>query len=107
MARAVKYDTFLHHEHELKDAKTVVTLVYQAYCDPCRSSKHHIEALAKQYGFFLIRVDGAFSWDPEMAGQITPAIQVYVDGKAKPALVGAHPRAKILDYLVRHGVVTL
>lgn len=110
LAAGMTYDTFLHTTQEVHVAiaagKPVVTMCYQAFCEPCRSTKHYIEEFARKHGFFLIRVDAGLNWQPESAGELIPYVQILcVDGPVSPPLYGAQTAVRIKEWLTRYGVI--
>jgi hypothetical protein len=111
LANGLAYDTFLHQEKDVQAAieagQPVVTIAYQAFCDPARSTKHYVEEYARKHGFPLIRIDCAFSYDPEMAGQLIPEVRVHRGTQVSPPLTGARTAQAVLNFLVINGVVVL
>jgi hypothetical protein len=109
LGNGLKYDCFLHTTPEVEAAAArgapIVTLAYQDFCDPCRSTKHYVEELCRKHGFYLVRVHGALSWDPERAGEIVPHLQVHRGDHASIPLVGAHTALRITEYLMEQGVI--
>jgi hypothetical protein len=104
----VRFDCFLHEQEQLEGAHKVVVLAFQGFCEPTRSTKHYVEELARQHGFFLMRIDMGFRYDPEMAGELMPHLSVYTDGECHvPPLLGAHTCVRIVEYLAEHGVIQL
>lgn len=108
----LKFDTFQHTSEQVRRAiaagTPVVTLAYQGFCDPCRSTKPYVEELARKHGFPLIRVDCGFAYDPERAGENVPYIQVFRGEERQGCpLTGAHTAARIVEYLIEHGVLSL
>ena len=102
----LEYDCFLHYESQLEDAETLVALTYADFCTPARSTKHYIEELALEHGFYLMRFR-VQNPDPEVCGEALPIVQVYVDKGTRtlPGLFGAQTKARLIEYLKEHGVI--
>lgn len=96
----------LEHTWAVNQAETVVVLAYQSFCDPCGSTKPHLEALAKQLGFVLVKINHDMDISPEHAGAIVPSVSIYRRGQlvAQP-LRRARTRLALEQYLADHGVL--
>ncbi|UUZ75509.1 thioredoxin family protein [Polaromonas sp. P1(28)-13] len=57
-----------------------VILSYQSFCDPCRSTKPALEALAAEHDFQLVCINQDKLVSPEHAGKLLPSVSVYRDG---------------------------
>jgi thiol-disulfide isomerase/thioredoxin len=101
-----KFDTFLRQPTQLTGSKLLVTIAYQAFCDPCKSTKPYVEELAKKYGFDLVRIDLAGQYPPERAGENIPQLSVYHNGVCNTSsLIGAQTMKNIIAFLKERGAI--
>lgn len=95
----------LEHTWAVNQAETVVVLDYQSFCSPCNSTQPHLESLAAQRGFALVKVNRDRDISPEHAGAIVPSVSVYKRGRLMaPPLRRARTRLAIEQYLADHGI---
>lgn len=83
-----------------------VIFSYQSFCDPCGSTKPHLEALAAEHGFQLVCINQDKLVSPEHAGKLMPSMNIYRDGlRIGAPMRGARTKKAILSYLSENGVV--
>ena len=100
------YEAFLAQAPLLAGPGVIVGLAFQGFCDPCRSTKPYVEALAWQYGFSLLEIDLENDLSAEFAGTLLPLVIVFRDGVALgEPLNGAKTKAAVAAFLREHGVI--
>ena len=97
-----KYNTYVF-ENEIKiSEKTVLLDFYADWCGPCRMVSPIVDEIAEEYPDILvgkINVDNC----PELAMQFgvvsIPTLIIMNKGEVSKKLVGAHPKASLIDAL--------
>ena len=84
----------------------VVILSYQSFCDPCGSTKPHLEALAKEHGFHLVNLNRDADVDWNHAGRLIPAVSIYRNGILQSRILrGAQTRKNLVEFLTEYEIL--